>query len=58
MQHATAQLNFHHNFTEPVRIADTNLFYDPMKVDRLLTRILSEKEEPNASPRNTSAPGC
>jgi hypothetical protein len=51
MQYA-AQLNFHHNFTEPVRIADTNLFYDPVRVDQLLTKIMEER---NAYPCNPSA---
>jgi hypothetical protein len=49
------QLNFHHNFTEPVRLADSNLFYDPVRVDQFLTRILSEKEDRRADTRSTSA---
>lgn len=36
------QLNFHHNFREPVRLANTNLFYDPVQVDRQLTKLLLE----------------
>lgn len=38
-------LNFHHNFSEPQRLGDSNLFYDPVQVDRILTKILFEKEE-------------
>lgn len=39
------KLNFHHNFTEPVRLANTNLFYDPVQVDRQLTKLLLESDD-------------
>jgi hypothetical protein len=58
MQHADAQLKFHHNFTQPVRLADTDLFYDPARVDQFLTRIQTEREDRNANSRNTSAARC
>jgi hypothetical protein len=49
-----SQLNFHHNFTEPVRIGDSHLFYDPVRVDRILTEILLEKEERREVTRSAS----
>lgn len=53
MQSNDSRLTFRHNFTEPVRLANTSQFYDPVKTDRLLTRILIEKEEPRADSRDT-----
>jgi hypothetical protein len=43
MQANHPQLNFHHNFSEPVRLGNSNLFYDPVKTDRLLTELFREK---------------
>jgi hypothetical protein len=42
---AVPQLNFHHNFSEPQRLGDSNLFYDPVKTDRLLTQLFLERGE-------------
>lgn len=52
MQSNDSRLTFRHNFPEPVRLANTSQFYDPVKTDRLLTRILMEKEDRRADSRD------
>lgn len=55
---AATQLNFHHNFSEPVRLANTTLFYDPVATDRWLTRLFLENnnEDRDEDYRKISAP--
>lgn len=49
------QLNFHHNFSEPLRLANTNLFYDPVRVDRQLTKLLLEGDDQYETSRKAPA---
>jgi hypothetical protein len=52
------QLNFHHNFSEPQRLGNSNLFYDPVTTDRLLTELFREKEDRCEAHTKTSAARC
>ncbi|BBC03755.1 hypothetical protein ACVIW2_006352 [Bradyrhizobium huanghuaihaiense] len=53
------QLNFHHNFREPVKIPGSfNLYYDPVQVDRQLTKLLIEGDPEYENPRHSFAARC
>jgi len=48
-------LNFHHNFSEPVKIPGSHgLFYDPVRIDEALTKLLINGDRDYETPRNTS----
>lgn len=53
--HYDPPLTFHHNFSEPVKIPGSyNLFYDPVKVDRILTGIMNGDAEYETSRKTSS----
>jgi alpha-D-ribose 1-methylphosphonate 5-phosphate C-P lyase len=49
-------LTFHHNFSEPVKIPGSyNLYYDPVQVDRMLTKLLIEGDPDYENTRHARA---
>jgi hypothetical protein len=46
-EQARTGLSYHHNFKEPQRFG--NLVYDPVKMDRALTRYFREEEKKHAT---------
>jgi len=52
--YSDTRFNFHHNFSEPVRIEGSGLYYNPARVDQFLTRIQSERGNSDADNRNAS----
>jgi hypothetical protein len=49
--HPAHRLSFYHNFDRPVRIEGSCLYYDPVRIDQSLSKIMEDR---NANIRNAS----
>jgi hypothetical protein len=46
---ARTGLTYHHNFKAPQRLGNSNMFYDPVRMDRAITKHFRDEERKNAA---------